>query len=178
MRQFARAAVAALALVVVLSAAPGVATADPPLGGLSDDDRKTLYHLPEGSELFPVDWLRAMTSVKTGKPFLDDLGRFGLIDDPNGPPIADGDPRRLPVGVTRTVPRGSLTEMLGVNCAACHVGEIRFKGAVIRVDGASSLFDIQGFYEEMFQSAAATLTHRDRLVSFLKTLEANGPRDP
>lgn len=148
------------------------------LGGLSAEDRKAFYHTPEGSELFPLDWLRAMTSVKTGKPLLDDLGRFGLIDDPDGPVVAANDARRLPVGVTRVVPTGSRLEMLGVNCAACHVAEMRYKGAVVRVDGAPALFDIQGFYAEMFQSAVATLSNRDRLVPFLQTLKANGPRDP
>jgi hypothetical protein len=155
---------------------PAGPAAGPPLGGLSGADRKTLYHLPEGSELFPLDWLRAMTSVKTGKPFLADLGRFGLIADPDGDDIGGG--VKLPVGVTRAVPRGSGTEMLGVNCAACHVAELRFKGATVRVDGAPSLFDIQGFYEEMFQSAGATLTDPKRLVPFLRTLKADGPRDP
>ena len=148
------------------------------LGGLSAEDRKTLYHTPEGSELFPLDWLRAMANLKTGKPFLDDLGRFGLIDDPDGPPVAPGDPRRLPVGVTTAIPTGSKTVMLGVNCAACHVAEIRYRGAVVRVDGAPALFDISAFFAEMFQTAKETFTDPKRLAPFLRTLKANGPRDP
>lgn len=155
---------------------PGAASA--PLGGLSAEDRKTLYHTPEGSELFPLDWLRAMTNSKTGKPFLDDLGRFGLIDDPDGPPVAPGDPRRLPVGVTTALPTGSKTVMLGVNCAACHVAEIRYKGAVVRVDGAPALFDISAFFAAMFQTAQETFTDPKRLVPFLQTLKANKPQDP
>lgn len=150
----------------------------PPLGGLNALDRKILYHTPEGSELFPIDWLRAMTNLKTGKPFLDDLGRFGLIEDPDGPTVAPGDARRLPVGVTSTVPLGSKMMMLGVNCAACHVAEIQFKGAVVRIDGAPALFDIQSFYAEMFLTAKETLTNPKKLVPFLETLKANGPRDP
>ena len=34
--------------------------------------RHTLYHLAEGSEIFPLDWLLALKSAKTGKPFLED----------------------------------------------------------------------------------------------------------
>ena len=60
------------------------------------------------------------------------------------------------------MPIGSTVEMIGVNCAACHVGELRFKGAAIRVDGAPSLFDINGFYAEMFHSAGDTLRDRVR----------------
>ena len=44
--------------------------------------RRMLYHLPEGSEIFPLDWLLALKSAKTGKPFLEDPERFGLIPDP------------------------------------------------------------------------------------------------
>ena len=163
---------------LVLIAGPRAVAADPPLGGLSDEDRKTLYHMPEGSELFPIEWLRAMVSSKTGRPFLDDLGRFGLIEDTDGPAVAEGDARKLPVGLTRTVPRGSFTEMIGVNCAACHVAEIRFKTTTVRVDGASSLFDIQGFYAEMFQSAAATFSRSESLLAFLTRLKENEARDP
>lgn len=159
-------------------ALPLPGAAGPPLGGLNAADRKTLYHTPEGSELFPIDWLRAMTNLKTGKPFLDDLGRFGLIDDPDGPAVAPGDTRRLPVGVTSATPTGSKMVMIGVNCAACHVAEIRYKGSVVRVDGAPALFDIQGFYGEMFLTAKETFTNPKLLVPFLKTLKANTPRDP
>ena len=169
----------AIAVILgTLSLAGRSLAGDPPLGGLSNEDRRTLYHTPEGSELFPIDWLRAMSSSKTGRPFLDDLGRFGLIEDADGPPVAEGDTRRLPVGLTRTIPRGSFTEMIGVNCAACHVAEIRFKTATVRIDGASSLFDIQGFYAEMFQSAAATFSRKESLIAFLGKLKENGPRDP
>src|SRR5215211_5986989 len=59
-----------------------------PVAAATQDD---FSHLPEGSEVFPVDWLRATTSVRTGKPFLHHLDRFGLSDDPRGPPVP-GDP--------------------------------------------------------------------------------------
>src|SRR6266851_5154105 len=76
-------------------------------------------HLPEGSEIYPIDWLRATMSIRTGKPFLDHLERFGFVSDPNGPLIPGNPARRLPIGATLTTPRGSSMEMLGVNCAAC-----------------------------------------------------------
>ena len=34
--------------------------------------RRMLYHLAEGSEIFPRDWLMALKSVKTGRPFLEE----------------------------------------------------------------------------------------------------------
>lgn len=152
-------------------------SADAPKGGLTAPERRALYHLPEGSEVFPVDWPRALTSARTGKPFLDGLGRFGLLDDPEGPPVAEGDPRRLPVGLTAAPARGAPLRMLGVNCAACHVAELRHRGRAVRVDGAPGLFDIAGFYEDLFGSVLATLTDGGRLTVFLTRLKDQGPRD-
>ena len=70
---------------------------------LSDDERASLYHLSEGGELFPVDWLLALDvevpasdgSVQV-RPFLDNIERFGLLPDGKHA----GNPYGLPVGVS------------------------------------------------------------------------------
>ena len=95
--------------------------------------RRMLYHLSEGSEIFPLDWLLALKSVKTGKPFLEDPERFGLIQDPEGLEVPGYGRVKLPIGLTIGVPRDVLAavatlrpspappvardEMVGVNCA-------------------------------------------------------------
>ncbi|GEM_PF-4424269 len=99
---------------------PGGATAAKLIdfeNGLSRDDREAFYHIAEGSEVFPLHWLHAIDNVHTGKRFLADVERFGLIPDPDNP---DG----LPIGLTGAEARGLtiLGRMVGVNCAACHVG--------------------------------------------------------
>jgi hypothetical protein len=168
------------ALTIFPMIALGVAAtraAEPPKAQLSAPERLDFYHLAEGSEIFPIDWLRAMVSQRTNKPFLDNLDRFGLIDDPDGPLIPGEAKKRLPIGLTLARPRGSTMEMIGVNCASCHTGELRLKQEKIRIDGGPNLFDISGFYEDMFLSAAATAQDHDRFVQFLTTLKANGPRD-
>jgi mono/diheme cytochrome c family protein len=168
-----RAALAGLFLLL-----PGLlpAPAAPkPAAGLSDAQRKDFYHLPEGSELFPADWLGALTSVKTGKPFLDGLERFGLIPDPDGPEVLSGkDKVKLSVGLTLAKPRGSSLVMVGVNCAACHVGQVTYKkNKPIRIDGGPALFDVEGFYQEAFTSVAATLRDPRELLAFLGRLNQN-----
>jgi mono/diheme cytochrome c family protein len=135
-------------------------------------------HLPEGSEVFPIDWLRATTSVRTGRPFLDNLDRFGLYADPDGPSVPGDATARLPVGLTLTKPIGSEMEMLGVNCSACHSTTIQFNGHKVRIDGAPNVFDITEFYEDVFLSAEATVTDPAKLTAFLTRLKEQGPRDP
>ena len=147
-----------------------------------------LYHLAEGSEIFPLDWLMAMKSVKTGRPFLEDPERFGLIQDPEGLEVPGYGRVKLPIGLTIGVPRDVLAaaatlrpstaaspllamNMVGVNCAACHVGRLRHNGNDLPImEGAPNTFNIDAFYQELFQSAAETFLKRDKLETFLSDL--------
>src|SRR3954453_17272449 len=51
--------------------------------GLSAEDRKQFYHLPEGSEVYPLDWLRVTKRKGSDQMFLEDMERFGMLPDPN-----------------------------------------------------------------------------------------------
>src|SRR5438477_7792186 len=64
--------------------------------GLDGQDRDTWYHLPQGTEFFPLRFLRALRDAETGELFMTDLERFGFIPDPKGP----HNPYGLPVGMT------------------------------------------------------------------------------
>src|SRR5262245_8434505 len=88
---------------------------------LPPEERKVFYHLAEGSEVFPLDWLRAAKRKGSDRLFLDDMERFGLLADPDSE-------EKLPVGLTAAETRGLplLGKMVGINCAACHVGQISF----------------------------------------------------
>jgi mono/diheme cytochrome c family protein len=147
-----------------------------------------LYHLSEGSEIFPLDWLMALKSDKTGKPFLEDPERFGLIQDPEGLEVPGYGRVKLPIGLTVGVPRDVLAaaatlrpssaadpllamNMVGVNCAACHVGRLRHNGNDLPIiEGAPNTFNIDSFYQELFQSAAETVRKADKLETFLSDL--------
>ena len=45
---------------------------------LTAADRQVFYHLEEGSEIFPLDWLLALNQAGTQRPFLENAERFGL----------------------------------------------------------------------------------------------------
>src|SRR5436305_3960180 len=49
--------------------------------GWSDAERTEYHHLAEGSELMPYVLLANIVSVKTGKPFLENMERFGFLPD-------------------------------------------------------------------------------------------------
>jgi cytochrome c peroxidase len=141
---------------------------------LTPADRQEFYHLPEGSELFPVAWILYMESPKTRRPFIENLERFGLIPDPEGP-LFEGTSIRVPVGVTINEREGTaalrtlgLSKMVGVNCAACHVGQIEYGGKRLRIDGAPNVFDIVGFLSEIKDTAESTYKSPTKLWAYLK----------
>ena len=94
----ALAAAAAFKISVARAPEPLLAAALPPPppvdgdNGLSDADRSTFYHLSEGGEIYPLDWLLAL-EVETGtrdgrpevRPFLDNIERYGMLPDSKGP---------------------------------------------------------------------------------------------
>jgi hypothetical protein len=112
--------------------------------GWSNAERAEYYHLAEGSELMPYKVLANVVSIKTGKPFLEQMERFGFIPDAPGPTNPHGLPIGMTVGPSRNAKFAAM-EMTGFNCAACHVGEITYRGKHLRIDGAPSLINLQAY---------------------------------
>jgi mono/diheme cytochrome c family protein len=138
--------------------------------GWSGAERAEYYHLPEGSELMPYAIVANLTSVKTGKPFLENMERFGFVADP----VSATNPHGLPIGLTTVHSRDkSLTglEMVGFNCAACHVAEINFNGKSLLVDGAPALIDLQGYQIELKDSLDATLRDPRKAVALIIAMD-------
>ncbi len=134
--------------------------------GWSEAERAEFYHLPEGSELVPYALLANLTSVKTGKPFLDGMERFGFLPDNAGP----WNPYGMPIGLTVSQSRNTLARgrlMVGFNCAACHTAQIGYRGKWLRVDGAPALIDLQGYQVEFKASLEATLKDPQKLLALL-----------
>ena len=61
-------------------------------------------------------------------------------------------------------------DFVGVNCAACHVGELRHDGKAVRVDGAPNMFNLQLFYSQAVDALLATTSDRGKLWDALKRL--------
>jgi hypothetical protein len=137
--------------------------------GLTDDERANLYHLSEGGELFPVDWLLALDvevpasdgSVHV-RPFLDNIERFGLLPDDKHA----GNPYGLPVGVSLARSKLNGTEMIGLNCSACHVGQVQYQHHAVRIDGAGNMAYVNKFLEHLASETEGTFKAPHRLARF------------
>ena len=122
----------------------------------SPGQREWFYHTPQGTELLPYKWFLALEQPRikifgTVPRFSDSsyLARFGFLPDPIGPQ----NPVGLPVGfaVDKVVDpeTGQTVEVVGLTCAACHTGQLEYKGKGIRLDGATATLDLASFQTEL-----------------------------
>ena len=134
--------------------------------GLTPTQRQRFYHLSQGSEIMPWIVLTAVDVADPGsaKPFVENLGRYGLLPD-------SGRDDGLPVGLTvASNPFTFGMDFVGVNCAACHVGELRHDGKAVRIDGAPNMFNLQLFYSDAIDAVMAATSDRGKLWRALKRL--------
>ncbi|WP_297841672.1 cytochrome c [Pseudomonas sp.] len=107
----------------------------------SEKDRQTFYFTPQGTQVkgLRYDWFGALELPFSDKRFAtpEYLARFGFLVDPKQH-ATPANPGNLPVGFTQHQNPGSDERYLDITCAACHTGELRFKGQSLRIDGGSA----------------------------------------
>ncbi len=171
----------AAVLLAALAAGPPTRGQDPPPrpagagvtpaapAGLTPADVQQWYTTSQGNEIYPYAFFRALNDLATGKPFAENLGRFGLLDNPQSP---DKMPAGLTVEVTRDL-RFLGVRMVGVTCAACHTGQLDLGGKpVIRLIGGQSLFDFTSYVGSLALNTKGTVESPEQLFDFLKRLFA------
>ena len=139
----------------------------------SDDDREWYYHFSQGSAVLSYDIFLNLEVAGGQELFRSDANsvRYGLVPEASNWINPDG----LPIGISKTnvattIGEWPAGEYAGVTCAACHVGELNYKGKHVRIDGGHSLFDPQAYFQAANAAVQATLTDSakfDRLASRL-----------
>nr|WP_100548896.1 MULTISPECIES: di-heme-cytochrome C peroxidase [unclassified Pseudomonas] len=111
----------------------------------NEEQRQTYYYTPQGTTVkgLRYDWFSALEMPFGTEKFarLDYLARFGFLTDPKQQPSALN-PGNLPVGFTRHQDSESGEHFLDISCAACHTGELRYKGQAVRIDGGAALHSL------------------------------------
>ncbi len=106
--------------------------------GWSNKIREKFYHSPQGTRVIPYAWLLALKRMdrigKKGVWFLDDanISLYGFLPDPSR---HDG----LPVGFAVSEDKKAKPRWVDFTCAACHTGQLKYKGKFIRIDGGPSM---------------------------------------
>jgi hypothetical protein len=158
--------------------------------GWTEDQRQKYYQTDQGTLIMPYSWFMSLEMPPTLTNLLDNttlfrsddnVSRYRLIPDPR----PKYNPDRLPIGVTKTIVPDDLVylgldhkEWLSFSCAACHTGQLTYKGLAIRIDGMPAMWDFSYFSQNMTGALAATRllpTKFDRFAA--KVLQREGKPD-
>jgi len=175
-----------LAAIILSTAVVGAANAQnvPTKFAVIDQgvDQKTLdryNHTDQGARLVPAAWLLALDAADGRGKFMniDNLRRLGFIVDSVA--TDEGNPHRWPVGFSVSDPKTSSgIPFAGINCAACHTGQIEYKGTAIRINGGQGMIDFSSFLGGMFGALLATDNDPARRTKFFAdAIKAGYPAD-
>jgi mono/diheme cytochrome c family protein len=102
--------------------------------------QQSLYYFSsQGTVLMPIDWFLALPQPNGTGLFSDPshLGSYGLINvEPS-----KANPLGLPVGLAVAPQDSPAAGTIGITCAACHTGELRYRGERLRIDGGQAMFN-------------------------------------
>jgi hypothetical protein len=126
--------------------------------GWTPANRAEMYYLSQGSQLLPYRWFIALRVAGSDERFAsaEHMGSLGFATEESSSENPDG----LPPGFARD------GDQLGLTCTACHTGQIRYRGATVRIDGGSSLANLMEFQTRLLASLDATLPPSDRFDAF------------
>ena len=139
-----------LAVALYFVAYPNLPTYQQPeklhyLDQWSAEDRQTFYYTPQGTQVkgLRYTWFSALEMPLGSSKFADPtyLARFGFLVDPQQQATALN-PANLPVGFTRHEDSQTGVDYLDISCAACHTGQLRYRGQAIRIDGGAALHSL------------------------------------
>src|SRR5262245_56721760 len=189
-------AVAAVMLLIVLlidvfkvgniSLPPAVSVSVTPLdqgweSGWDVGQSQWFHHADQGTRILNYEWFMALERPelsifsKTGK-FSDPeyLQRFGFIASS---PDKEMNPDGLPVGFALNPKFQEPQEnapppypVVGLTCAACHTGQINYRGQGLRIDGGSGMVDLGKFKSALGRTVFYTRLFPWRFDSFARAV--------
>jgi len=132
--------------------------------GWSKEIQQLFWFTDQGSEIIPYAWFLALEQPDSTEPFRADanMTRLGYLPEQASSYNPDG----LPVGFARAVDPKDGNKWFGLTCAACHTGQVNYRGAVIRIDGGQTLGDFNGFLDELVAGLRATLKDEAKFQRF------------
>ncbi len=141
----------------------------------------------QGSRLIPYDWLLALEQAGSRERFLDpkNIEKYRYLPGDDGGPLPLGFAKDTSNDEAYTTTRlrwkqgqGPNEPWVGMNCAACHTGEIHYNGHVMRVEGGPAMADFQGFMKAFDAALDDTAKQPEKFERFAdKVLGAQNSPD-
>jgi len=131
--------------------------------GWGKADSMWFYNTTQGSNLLPYDFFLALEKVNSQALFrsVENIDQYRYL--PQKPTFFN--PDGLPVGFVKDTYQGQ--QYVGLTCAACHTGQINFKGKAIRIDGGPAMSDMDGFLHSLTAALTQTLEDEDKQERFV-----------
>ena len=155
---------------------PGVVFLDQ---GWSDEDRLRYYYTSQGSAAIPYDIFLNLETAGGRELFRsnENVARYGLVPHP-----ADSKYNRdgLAIGLTKTVVTEGpwKGEWVGLGCAACHNGQLEYKGTKIRISGGNAnTLDVLALLAGLDDALAVTVTDPEKFDRLAEKLGQKGSAD-
>ncbi len=139
-------------------------------------ERQTFWFADQGSEIIPYSWFLHLEQADNGEKFLDPAHIDRIRYLPQRPTAWN--PDGLPIGFMRseavadTANGGISNAWLGMNCAACHTGQIDYGGKKYLIDGAPTMADFQAMFEGLADAMQATLDDEAKFERFAAAVMA------
>lgn len=128
------------------------------------------YTTTQGSNMLPYDFFMALEQEGTTDLFrsTDNMSRYRYLPQK----ATFSNPDALPVGFVKDTYQGKA--YMGFNCAACHTGQVNYKGTAIRIDGGPAGSDMDSFMHDLEKALWATRQKDDVRARFVKRVLDRG----
>ncbi|HEY9664248.1 MAG TPA: hypothetical protein V6C65_37870, partial [Allocoleopsis sp.] len=138
--------------------------------GWSQEDRLRYYYTSQGSAAIDYDIFLNLETANSQELFRDDknLAGYGFVPHPADPVY---NPDALPIGLAKTDMADGPWQgkWVGLTCAACHNGQLEYKGTQIRISGGNNnTVDFHTFIDGLDDALTATVANPqkfDRLAA-------------
>lgn len=125
--------------------------------------RAAFYQTTQGSRMLPYSWFLNLEQANNRQSLRAsaNMRKMGFLDDG----VSVSNPDGLPVGFARDV-NATRGDSLGLTCAGCHTGQIRYNDVDVRIDGGQSLGDLEQLQNAIHGSLDATLANANKFDRF------------
>jgi cytochrome c2 len=133
-------------------------------------DSLWFYSVTQGSNMMPYDFFMVLEKKGTSELFRsnENMNRYRYLPQK----ATSSNPDALPVGFVKDTYKGD--DYIGLTCAACHTGQINYKGKGIRIDGGPAGADMETFMADIVRSLKATRENEEVQNRFVKNVLARG----
>jgi len=134
--------------------------------GWDKEVQQNFWFTTQGSLIMRYNWFLWLEKESSTDLFRSakNINKYKYI--PQDPSILN--PDGLPIGFMKNKEKG--IDYVGVNCAACHTGQVKYGETTMIIDGAPAMADYQSFFQDMEKAMHTTVADISKFEKFAKNV--------